>query len=141
MTFTPPRALGLKSRLARPPETLFLAPRAAAALLCSGGPGTARLHTSRKRRPPPRPYQPSSLSDFPVRVSICPTKCVSPFVKGLPVVLVSHPLGFILRFSLRASPDQTKDHGALCRLQKAHPGPLPLERAGQGLARQVRPVL
>ena len=63
VTFTPPRALGLKSRLARPPETLFLALRAAAALLCPGGPGTARLDTSPKRRPPlSRPHQPSSLS-------------------------------------------------------------------------------
>ena len=62
MTFTPSRALGLKSRLARPPETLFLAPRAAAALLCPGGPGTAGLHTSPRRRPPPPAPSPGDLA-------------------------------------------------------------------------------
>lgn len=38
-------------------------------------------------------------------------------------------------------PAGRRHDGPLCRLRTAHPGPVPPQRAGQSLARQVRPVL
>lgn len=38
-------------------------------------------------------------------------------------------------------PAGRRHDGPLCRLRAAHPGPVPAQRAGQSLARQVRAVL
>lgn len=38
-------------------------------------------------------------------------------------------------------PAGRRHDGPLCRVRTAHPGPVPPQRAGQSLARQVRPVL